>query len=256
MHVLQHCHNWLLFESYPPLIYHNFDDATRERLEHAFKYNETRLATGLVGMDFFDAPQIVENDDDEVDMFAELGVINHNARQVATPTANTTVTSDPLAAFMEDDELSSLDEIDEFKFETNEVVQEQIPKVVETKQNISEETIAELLEVLVKKELLQREQRGEDWLNDLPGDAKANIASAKVIRDRDAYHLSLIVDMIGSGPVRPFATVSSTNQGAKIHNAPESIPTVWIPLYNVLRDLLLQAMNALSSTRLGMNYNA
>ena len=68
-------------------------------------------------MNFFDAPQIVENNDDEVDMFAELGVINHTTSQAAIPAVNTTVSSDPLAAFMEDDELSVTDEIDEFNFD-------------------------------------------------------------------------------------------------------------------------------------------
>ena len=104
--------------------------------------------------------------------------------------------------------------------------------------------------------MLQREERGDQWLSDLPAQARANIKSAKVVRDRDAYHLSLIVDMVGSGPVRPFATVLSTDQGFKLETAPSSITSAWMPLYNVLRDLLVQAMNSLSSTRISMNHNA
>ncbi len=207
-------------------------------------------------MDFFNSPEIVENDDEDVDMFAELGVINHAVGKNVTSSPNLTVSHDPLAAFMDDDELSVLQEIDELKFEANGNATKEMLGSVEANQNISEETIAELLEILVKKELQQREQKGVNWLTDLPGEAKANIDSAKVIKDKDAYHLSLIIDMIGTGPVRPFATVSSNNQGTKPHSAPESIPAMWIPLYNVLRDLLMQAMNLLSSTRVGMNYNA
>ena len=214
------------------------------------------LVDGMGGMDFFNSPQIIENDDEEVDMFAELGLVNHTTNQIAVPLVNTAAPVDPLAAFMEDEGLSVLEEIDEFKFEEDEKSHDENLNALETKQNLSEETIAELLEVLVKKELLQREQRGEDWLTNLPGEAKANIDSTKVIKDKDAYHLSLIIDMTGAGPVRPFATVSSNNQGTKAHDAPESIPAIWIPLYNVLRDLLMQAMNLLSSTRVGMNYNA
>ena len=207
-------------------------------------------------MDFFSSPEIVENDDDDVDMFAELGVINHNVGQNIPQSPNHAVSNDPLAAFMEDDGFSVLEEIDEQRFENDKVVSKENSNIAESSQNISEETIAELLEVLVKKELKQREQRGDDWLTDLPREAKANIESAKVIKDRDAYHLSLIIDMTGAGPVRPFATGSSNIQGAKAHDAPDSIPAIWIPLYNVLRDLLMQAMNLLSSTRVGMNYNA
>ena len=62
--------------------------------------------------------------------------------------------------------------------------------------------------------------------------------------------------MGGSGAVRPFATVKSTQDGVKSNNAPSTIPAIWIPLYNVLRDLLVQAMNALNSTRVGVNLNA
>ena len=96
---------------------------------------------------------------------------------------------------MEDDDFSVLEEIDEQRFENDKVVSKENSNITESSQNISEETIAELLEVLVKKELKQREQRGDDWLTDLPREAKANIESAKVIKDRDAYHLSLIIDM-------------------------------------------------------------
>ena len=207
-------------------------------------------------MDFFNTPEVIGNEDEEVDMFAELGVVNYSANKATATSVNTTAANDPLAAFMEEDEVSIIDETDEFKFVTEEAVEEKVPTEAENNQNIPEDTIAELLEVLVKNELQQREDRGEEWLTDLPGDAVANIASAKVTRDKDAYHLSLIIDMIGSGPVRPYATVSSTEQGTKLHDAPESIPTIWIPLYNVLRDLLVQAMNVLSSTRIRMNYNA
>ena len=62
--------------------------------------------------------------------------------------------------------------------------------------------------------------------------------------------------MGGSGAVRPFATVQSTEDGVKPNSPPSSIPAAWVPLYNVLRDLLVQAMNVLNSTRVGVNLNA
>jgi len=209
-------------------------------------------------MDLFSAPEVIENDDEDIDMFAELGVVNHQPNHGAASQSSQvdTTHADLLAAFMEDDEeIVESDNQDDFVF-----ISEDAPKVkeevIQTKPSISEETIAELLEVLVKKELKERENRGEEWLSELPADARADIHSAKVIKDQDAYQLSLIIDMGGSGAVRPFATVKSTQDGVKPNNAPSTIPAIWIPLYNVLRDLLVQAMNALNSTRVGVNFNA
>ena len=209
-------------------------------------------------MDLFSAPEVVENDDEDIDMFAELGVVNHQQNHGTTSQSSQvdTTHADLLAEFMEDDEdIIESDNQDDFVF-----ISEDAPdvkeEIIQTKSTISEETIAELLEVLVKKELKERENRGEEWLSDLPAEARADIHSAKVIKDQDAYQLSLIIDMGGSGAVRPFATVKSTQEGVKPSDAPSTIPAIWIPLYNVLRDLLVQAMNALNSTRVGVNLNA
>ena len=209
-------------------------------------------------MDFFNTPEVVEDDDDEIDMFAELGVVNTQQNH-ATAMQSAPVDSihmDLLAAFMEDDdEPIESEQQDGFVFvsEDKPVIEE---KIIQTMPSISEETIAELLEVLVKKELKEREIRGEEWLSELPAQARADIHSAKVVKDQDAYQLSLIIDMGGSGAVRPFATVQSTQDGVTPKSAPSTIPAIWIPLYNVLRDLLVQAMNALNSTRVGVNVNA
>ena len=228
-------------------------------MEHALKYNETRLYNqGWENMDFFNTPEVVEDNEEEIDMFAVLGVVNtqqnHNTAMQSAPVDSTHM--DLLAAFMEDDdEPIEPEQQDGFVFvsEDKPVIEE---KIIQTMPSISEETIAELLEVLVKKELKEREIRGEEWLSELPAQARADIHSAKVVKDQDAYQLSLIIDMGGSGAVRPFATVQSTQDGVTPKSAPSSIPAIWIPLYNVLRDLLVQAMNALNSTRVGVNLNA
>ena len=119
--------------------------------------------------------------------------------------------------------------------------------------HVSNEVISELLEILVKKELHSRNERGEDWLSDLPAEAVAKIESAKVIKDQEAYHLSLIIDMVGTGQVRPFATVLSTEQGTLPVAPPPQIPTSWHPLYNALRELLLSAMNSLTALKVVSN---
>jgi len=208
-------------------------------------------------MDFFSAPEVIENDDEEVDMFAELGVVNtqQSNRTAAQQAMNDSTHMDLLAAFMEDDEINEVQPEEDFVFVSD---SEPVKKEenIQTTPAISEETIAELLEVLVKQELKQREVRGVEWLSELPAKARADIQSAKVTKDQDAYQLSLIIDMGGSGAVRPFATVQSTQEGVKPNSPPSSIPAIWIPLYNVLSDLLMQAMNILNSTRVGMNFNA
>jgi hypothetical protein len=208
-------------------------------------------------MDFFSAPEVIENDEEEIDMFAELGIINtqQNNNVAIQQESNNSTHMDLLAAFMEDDEVPESQHQDDFVFvsEGEQVTENEVEQSLPM---IPEETIAELLEVLVKQELKQRENRGEEWLSELPAHARADIQSAKVIKDQDAYQLSLIIDMGGSGAVRPFATVQSTQDGVKPNSPPSSIPAIWVPLYNVLRDLLVQAMNVLNSTRVAVNFNA
>ncbi len=113
-------------------------------------------------------------------------------------------------------------------------------------QSLSNEVITELLEVLVKTELNSRNERGEHWLSGLSAGAVAQIESAKVVKQQEAYHLSLIIEMGGTGQVRPFATVLSTGEGVLPVSPPSHLSQSWHPLYNALRDLLLQAMNSLS----------
>ena len=127
--------------------------------------------------------------------------------------------------------------------ETADVLENQVP---EPSMPLSNEVITELLEVLVKKELHARAERGENWLGELPAEAQAKIDSARVIKEQQAYHLSLIIDMVGTGEVRPFATVLSTNDGALPVSPPSHLSKTWYPLYNALRELLLQAMDSLS----------
>ena len=207
---------------------------------------------------------VEEVDEEEMDIFAELGAVQPmNAPVLTNNHTNTSALSnDPLAAFMEDEEENTLtadslfaleDEPEgafEFISEPEPLTENTSSFLVETLQSplptLSNEVITELLEVLVKTELNSRIERGENWLSDLPADAIAQIQSAKVVKQQEAYHLSLIIDMVGSGQVRPFATVLSTGEGVLPVSPPSHLSQSWHPLYNALRDLLLQAMNSLS----------
>ena len=205
---------------------------------------------------------VVEEVEEEVDMFAELGAVrpgqmaSANVSAMGTPQPNT---YDPLAAFMDDDEEETLVADSMFALSdemsiapdnsTGDLSMPNHPApAVPTQQlmPISNEVITELLEVLVRKELHVRAERGENWLGDLPADARAKIESARVIKEQQAYHLSLIIDMVGTGEVRPFATVLSTDDGALPVSPPSHLSKSWYPLYNALRELLLQAMDSLS----------
>jgi len=207
----------------------------------------------------------VEEVDEEMDIFAELGAVQTVVAPVQSMnTANGLASSDdPLAAFMEEEEEETLtadslfgleDEPDgafEFISEPQTAVENASGPVVEdvphaAPQNLPNEVITELLEVLVKTELNSRIERGENWLSGLSADAVAKIESAKVVKQQEAYHLSLIIEMVGTGQVRPFATVLSTGEGVLPVSPPTHLSDTWHPLYNALRDLLLQAMNSLS----------
>ena len=208
----------------------------------------------------------VEEVEEEMDIFAELGAIQPTATPILSvnETSSSFISNDPLAAFMDDEEENTLtadslfaleDEPDgafEFISEPQVSIENASgPMEVDALQTLppalSNEVITELLEVLVKKELNSRIERGEDWLSDLPPEAVAQIESAKVVKKQEAYHLSLIIDMEGTtGQIRPFATVLSTGEGVLPVSPPAHLTQSWHSLYNALRDLLLQAMNSLS----------
>ena len=89
----------------------------------------------------------------------------------------------------------------------------------------------------------------------IPAKAKLDVDSTKVRKNNDEYEISMILDVDGSGPVRPFAKVRSENNKLELSPPPNSIPNIWIPFYNALRDLLAKAMRSLSSTKLTIDKN-
>ena len=210
---------------------------------------------------FESAPTEVE--EEEIDIFAELGALRPAVAQPVQQQNQSAFvnSSDPLAMFMDDDDDEPALVAGESTFALEVETMEAPPVALATPEPspepvapvVSNDVVTELLEILVKKELHSRIQRGEDWLSDLPAEAIAQIESAKVIKDQQAYHLSLIIDMVGTGEVRPFATVLSTDQGTLPVAPPPQIPHTWHPLYNALRELLLNAMNSLTAIRVVAN---
>ena len=184
-------------------------------------------------------------EEDDIDIFAELGVVNN---QPVAVKSNQEFQNENLAILLsEDDEAEPL-------IETQESLATQQPVVNETSTTtISDETITQLLEVLVKKELNSLDQ--ESIISKIPTKAKFNLETAKVSKSDEEYELSVIIEVDGSGPLRPFAKVRSENNSLLIEPAPKTIPSSWIPLYEALRDMLAKAMQALSSTNFTINKN-
>ncbi len=164
----------------------------------------------------------VEEVDEEMDIFAELGAVQTVVAPVQSmdTTNSVTLSDDPLAAFMEEEEEETLtadslfaleDEPDgafEFISEPQVAVENTSgPVVTDTLhtplQSLSNEVITELLEVLVKTELNSRNERGENWLSGLSADAVAKVESAKVVK---LWQNQLSRQLSQNGPTAHFST--------------------------------------------------
>ena len=164
-------------------------------------------------MDSFNLP---EEDDEEMDIYEALGL--------STPVESSTQATaldiyDPLAAFMDDDE------DDELVNESTDV----------SSASVSQETVENLLATLAR-DLLDDERLSASLIG-----GHADLASIKVQRDREAYHLSLIVDM-GGTHIRPFATVLAVDDAWKPLSAPKGLHAKWKPLYESLCNALASAL--------------
>ena len=195
----------------------------------------------MIDENAFDLPETFEEED--IDIFAELGVAG--VRPINNATDQQQQQNENLAILLSDNE--SVDSVDE------EVLSEPNVVIESNKVHLPDKTISELLEILVKQELHSSE--GKEIINNIPENAKLNLESAKVTKNHDEYEISVIINVDGSGPVRPFAKIKSENNVLSVSGAPNSIPNKWVPLYDILRDLLTKAMQMLSSTKFTINNN-
>ena len=164
-------------------------------------------------MDSFNLP---EGDDEEMDIYEALGL---NTPVESSTQATALDIYDPLAAFMDDDE------DDELVNESTDV----------SSASVSQETVENLLATLAR-DLLDDERLSASLIG-----GHADLASIKVQRDREAYHLSLIVDM-GGTHIRPFATVLAVDDAWKPLSAPKGLHSKWKPLYESLCNALASAL--------------
>ena len=185
-------------------------------------------------------------EEDEIDIFAELGVTG--VRPANTLAVQKQIQNENLAILLGNDEEDD-NQIIEAPMPQNNVVQ----PVEEAQVSLSDERISELLEILVKQDLSLSE--GKEIIESIPAKAKLNLESARVTKIDDEYEISVIIDVDGSGPVRPFAKIKSQNNILNLNEPPNTIPSGWVPLHNILRDILTKAMQMLSSTKFTVNNN-
>ena len=185
-------------------------------------------------------------EEDEIDIFAELGVTG--VRPANSLAVQKQIQNENLAILLGNDEEDENQIIQPAVSDTN-VVQ----PVEEAQFSLSDERISELLEILVKQDLSLSE--GKEIIESIPTKAKLNVESARVTKIDDEYEISVIIDVDGSGPVRPFAKIKSENNILNLNEPPNTIPSGWVPLHNILRDILTKAMQMLSSTKFTVNNN-
>ena len=152
-------------------------------------------------------------DHGDVDMYALLGVNTDGSTRAGE---GITTAHDPLAAFMDNDD---------------DVANEGDTTTVSPSGVDVEALLTTLVRDLLDEERLDRVAPGARIANE----------TVHVHKDREAYHLSLIVDM-GGTPIRPFATVLSTDRGVLPLNAPTGLHHRWKPLYDTLQRALVQAL--------------
>ena len=185
-------------------------------------------------------------EEDDIDIFAELGVTGvRPANNLATQKQ---IQNENLAILLGNDDEDDVP-ITEPLVQHSEAAQ----SVEVTQVSLSDERISELLEILVKQDLSLSD--GKEIIESIPTKAKLNVESTRVTKIDDEYEISVIIDVDGSGPLRPFAKVKSENNILNLNETPNTIPSGWVPLHNILRDMLTKAMQMLSSTKFTINNN-
>ena len=162
-----------------------------------------------------------EDDDEEMDIYAALGLNTPvGPQETGTSTNHTADAYDPLAAFMDDDVEEDFSPAETFgSFSV-----------------VSTETVESLLETLAR-DLLDHER-----LSASVSGGRIDMESLTVKRDRDAYHLSLIIDM-GGQAIKPFATVLAVEDAWKPMAAPRGLHARWTPVYEALCKALTEALS-------------
>lgn len=191
--------------------------------------------------------------DDDIDVFAELGVTPTAAPAAGggdddllglLAEAPSAPTADPLAALMDGDEGGH---------ETVQGVVEAPPAAepapapepsqpapeAQTAPALSEEMIGQVVALLVQRGLSVDPRR-----LGLPSDAALDVGQVTVERDDDLVVARANVTLNGA-PMHPFAAVRLTEEGLTSLSPPDALPEAWHPMHDVLATALMEGAQQL-----------
>ena len=96
----------------------------------------------------------------------------------------------------------------------------------------------------IRRLVAKRRDRGEGGLIGLPENCKLMPSSSQLTYDGNTMTISMIVDLGGSGLVRPWASISVEGEPS-IVPAPEGISNNWIMIHDALAGLLITGLETL-----------
>ena len=191
--------------------------------------------------------------DDDIDVFAELGVtptaapaagggdddlLGLLAEAPAAPTA------DPLAALMDGDEgghatVQGVVEAPSAPEPAFAPEPSQPAREAQAAPALSEEMIGQVVALLVQRGLSVDPRR-----LGLPSDATLDVGHVTVERNEDLLVARADV-MLNGAPMHPFAAVRLTEEGLTSLSPPEALPEAWHPMHDVLAKSLMEGAQQL-----------
>ena len=193
--------------------------------------------------------------DDDIDVFAELGVTptappaapaEDNDLLGLLAAAPPAPAADPLAALMDGDEdaFEAVEEAVEAPPATQSVSEPASSQAFSEKAApaLSEEMVGQVVALLVQRGLSVDPRR-----LGLPPQAMLDVGQVTVERDEDLLIARADVTLDGT-PMHPFAAVRLTEQGLASLSPPGALPEAWHPMHDVLATALMEGSQQLEQT--------
>lgn len=191
--------------------------------------------------------------DDDIDVFAELGVTPTAAPAAGggdddllglLAEAPSAPTADPLAALMDGDEGggATVQGVVEAPSAPEPAFAPEPPQPAREAQAapaLSEEMIGQVVALLVQRGLSVDPRR-----LGLPSDAALDVGHVTVERNEDLLVARADV-MLNGAPMHPFAAVRLTEEGLTSLSPPEALPEAWHPMHDVLAKALMEGAQQL-----------
>ena len=191
--------------------------------------------------------------DDDIDVFAELGVTPTAAPAAGggdddllglLAEAPSAPTADPLAALMDGDEgeHATVQGVVEAPSAPEPAFAPEPPQPAREAQAapaLSEEMIGQVVALLVQRGLSVDPRR-----LGLPSDAALDVGHVTVERNEDLLVARADV-MLNGAPMHPFAAVRLTEEGMTSLSPPEALPEAWHPMHDVLAKALMEGAQQL-----------